>query len=234
MDWTILCDLAPRCAAAQMARDAAAARQAKPLARIFTWQPAAVSWGWKQALPEWLQALRAEPPRDLELTERPTGGGIAWHGSDVSVSVVVPRALAGLAASLDAACRSAVRLCERYGASALVQAGLPARGQPVAYCLAEPSEYAVLIGGRKVAGFAARRYPEAWLVQGSLLVQPLPTPIRSAVPDAVLARTEQAAAPLAAASISAVQPGDAARRWAAHWAAWWTASMEELALAHAV
>ena len=42
-----------------------------------------------------------------------------------------------------------------------------------------------MAGGRKVCGLAIRRYPESWLIQGSLLARPLPRMFERVMPPAV-------------------------------------------------
>ena len=198
------------------AREALAARAS---VRVFTWKPPAISWGRQQPLPDWALGLRGRAGGGLELVERPTGGGIAWHGSDVSVSMVAPRAGGWtLSSALCAACESAARLCEDVGAPASILWDAPAR-QRIACCLAEPSPYAVVSRGRKVAGFAARRYPEAWLIQGSLLVRSLPAALREHVPAEALAGTDRNACSLEEAAGRLVAPAEAAGWWTDLWRA---------------
>jgi lipoate-protein ligase A len=344
--WRILLD-SGRAAAEQMSCDESLAKEARPTARLFLWDPPALSLGWKQPRPEWLspsdrrrrgiaEARPAAPPPLAEpiapeVIERPTGGGIAVHGSDVSMAVVVPRAWGlRLAPLMRLVCQSAVALCHSYGAEAhalveapradargpsrpgmsperrhafrsaqwrsgreigsanfsvetylhdatyehetsrnaalrlrevhkplsvkrapfppaftggapwcafveapaIVAAGGPSRR--LTYCLAEASPYAVLLadravgaGGRtrKVAGFAARRFPESWLIQGSLLVRPLPEPLVRALPEEVQRQFAHRAIPLAQAAARPVTEQEVAARWAAHWTAWWAEAL---------
>ncbi|MBI2104765.1 MAG: hypothetical protein HYT90_04175 [Candidatus Omnitrophica bacterium] len=219
--WRIFID-GPRPAAEQMARDEALAQTPVPTARLYRWAPPAISLGWKQPRPEWCEPARWTAA-GLEAVERPTGGGIAVHGSDVSIGVVVPRA-AGchLDTLMSAVCGSAAELCRAYGVAASTLLDAPADGR-VTCCLAEPSPYAVLVGGRKVAGFALRRYPWAWLIQGSLLVRPIPEGLARAMPSEAIRELETRAVSLAEAAGETVTEQEAAERWAAHWASWWEA-----------
>ncbi|MBI3996150.1 MAG: hypothetical protein HY352_00670 [Candidatus Omnitrophica bacterium] len=218
-EWQIIVDGA-NSADEQMAADERLAQRAQLTARFFEWQPAAISLGWKQPRPEWLEpdAWRGDK---LEWVERPTGGGIAFHGSDVSVAVVVLRAKGvSLALLMRAVCQSAVRLCTSYGidASALLEA--PSHGR-IAYCLTQHSPYAVLVDGRKVAGFALRRYPASWLIQGSLLINPLPEILQRMLPVSVGEAIQRRAVSLSVASGASLDEADVMRRWAAHWTSWW-------------
>ena len=207
-------------AAEHMALDESLARKAEASVRVFTWNPPAVSLGLKQPRPEWLEPS-AWTAAGLELVERPTGGGLAVHGSDCSIGVVVPReASILLAAVMATVCRSAVRLCRGYGVQAEPIVDVPG-ARRVTYCLTEPSSYAVMAGPRKLAGFALRRYPESWLIQGSLLVSPVPDRLNAAMPAEARRQFEARAIALSEAAGRPVRAQDVARRWGTSWAEWW-------------
>ena len=203
-----------------MSLDEALAQEGLPAVRFFTWKPAGISLGWKQPRPEWLEAERWTRA-GLALVERPTGGGMALHGSDLSVSVVIPRDFRlPLGALMDAVCRSTTRLCRAFGARAEALLDCPSRAR-VVYCLAEPSSYAVLHGSRKLAGFALRRFRHSWLIQGSLLVRPLSPMLSEALPSPVRAAFESRACSLSEAAGCPVTEPAAAGRWAESWGDWW-------------
>jgi hypothetical protein len=92
-----------------------------------------------------------------------------------------------------------------------------------------------MAGERKLAGFALRRYPESWLVQGSMLVEPLPGHIEQALPEAVGAAYRTRAVPLGEAAGRPLRAPAVAERWADEWIGWWNhAIAQEPCLAHAV
>jgi lipoate-protein ligase A len=214
--------------------DVALAKRAEPAVRFFTWTPPGVSLGWKQPRPQWLNP-DAWRSAGLALVERPTGGGLAVHGSDLSVAVVVPRRPdLPLTALMRTVCESAARLCRSYGAPAEPLLDCPGAGR-ITYCLTEMSSYAVMISGRKAAGFALRRYPESWLIQGSLLVRPVPGGLEQALPSPVRGAYAARAVPLSEAAGRPVRATAAAERWAGEWIWWWNEALsQELSLAHAV
>ena len=235
--WRVLRDGEER-AERQMRLDEALARRAEPTVRFFTWKPAGVSLGWKQPRPAWLDLARWSAA-GLALCERPTGGGIAVHGSDLSLAVVVPRTwVLPLSALMRTACENAVRLCRSYGANAelladppvepLGQGRGPSRGAGgrITYCLTERSPYAVMVGTRKVAGFALRRYPQSWLIQGSLLVRSLPGALADAMPEEARRSYATRAIPLDEAAVGRVTEADVAARWAEGWTAWWESASQ--------
>ena len=124
---------------------------------------------------------------------------------------------------MGAVCQSAVWLCRAYGVEATGRLREAPGRTRIAYCLAEPSPYAVLIGSRKVAGFALRRYRESWLIHGSLLVRPLPRVVTRWLPEAVAERLALRAVALSEVGGVAVSEAEVAQRWAACWPSWWEA-----------
>ena len=223
--WRVWCDM-DRDVTEQMALDERLAREAQPLVRLFVWNAPAISLGLKQSPPDWLLF----PPRSssfqlpassfldgVAVVRRPTGGGLGLHGSDVCMAVVVSWAGAmPLAQLMRAVCDSAVAVCRAFGVEAerrLRSSG----GARVAYCLAEPADYSILAGGRKLAGFAVRRYRESWLIQGSLLVRPLPALLRLALPPEVSEALEAQALSLAEAAPVPLDEQDVMQCWAEQW-----------------
>jgi len=217
--WRIILDDA-QATNEQMACDERLAGEEMPTARFFLWNPPALSLGFKQALPTWLNPARWQRA-GLGLVERPTGGGIALHGSDVSIAVVVPRQYSvSLPVLMRAVCESAIRLCRSYGLEATGMLDARHEGR-MTYCLTETSPYAVHLKGRKVAGFALRRFARTWLVQGSLLVSRAPKRLAQAMPPAVMEEVNARATCLADAAGEPISPRETAERWAASWPEWW-------------
>jgi lipoate-protein ligase A len=220
--WRVQLDL-HRPTREQMAYDEVLAAEALPTVRCFVWEPPAISFGWKQAPPEWL-TTRAWQAAGWASVERPTGGGIAFHGSDVSISIIVPRgAVASLDSLMRTVCHQAARLCETYAAPAEALIDVTARGQ-VTHCLTELSPYAVLLQGRKVAGFALRRYPNSWLIQGSLLARPLPEQLVRGLPAMLQQALQTRAISLSEAAGTPLRAQDIASRWAQQWTQEWETS----------
>jgi lipoate-protein ligase A len=172
---------------------------------------------------------------------------MAFHGSDVSLSVVVPRDMRSMSGTesskslrdfrgprastvpleflMRAVCQSAVRVCHAFGAEATALMEVQTEGR-ITYCLTEQSPYTVLIGTRKIAGFAVRRYPDGWLIQGSLLVRRLPASLARALPQDLLQRIERNAMPLSVSG--GLSEREVAREWAARWSDWWELTWSEL------
>jgi len=208
-----------RSAQEHMATDVRLAQEGLPTLRLFTWNPPAISLGWKQPRPDWMSVDGLQRQR-VELVERPTGGGMALHGSDLSCSVVAPHGSSHpLRELMGSICRVVAEACEAFGVQADVVLD-PVHGRRAMMCLTEPSEYAVLMRSRKVAGFAIRRYTDSWLVQGSWLVRPLPSALKRILPASVLTALAARAVSLSEAAGQAVELKDVAsvlkERWIAN------------------
>jgi lipoate-protein ligase A len=168
----------------QMAIDEQLAAAAQATVRLFRWNRPAMSLGLRQPVPAWVDAS-ALSAHGVDVIERPTGGGIAVHGSDLSFSVVAPLSPGWrIRALLET---TAISLT-----SALRTIGVRATWHPdaapaarITYCLTEPSPYALMVGARKLGGLAVRRTRVSWLIQGSLLVRELPAVFDLVMPASV-------------------------------------------------
>ena len=222
VEWCRIVD-AERRTREQMPYDEELARAEHLAVRFFLWSEPAVSLGFRQSPPVWLQG-RHWQRSGIEWVERPTGGGMAFHGSDVSIAVVVPRWLGvSLHQLMRAVCASTVRLCRSYQMENIGAIEAPvAQGKRITYCLTQESPYAVYSRGRKIAGFALRRYRASWLIQGSVLAEPLPQQLREALPEDVTKQLAARAAALAdCRGAAGVTAADAMHRWATSWSTWW-------------
>lgn len=212
-------------AAGQMAHDEQLATTAgnSPAVRFFCWSPPALSFGLKQPHPAWFDAGKTEAS-GLQWVHRPTGGALALHGSDVSWSLVFPQ---NRGFSLDTlmrrVCECARSLCSHFGVEANALLDAPAAGR-VTYCLAETSPYAIMIGSKKVMGFAIRRFPETWLIQASLLIGTLPKPVEAALPDAVRTEYKKRAAALSESAGKKMTAAEVKACCAQNWQQWWNQS----------
>jgi lipoate-protein ligase A len=171
-------------AAGQMACDERLAAEGMPTLRLFRWERPALSFGYRQQPPGWIDPSRCAA-WGVELVERPTGGGLAVHGTDLSCSMVVPRRSGrSLRGDMAALCERFAQRCRLF--DVMVEWDVETRrASPLRYCLTEPSPYALMVGRRKLGGFAVRAYAASWLIQGSLLVRPLAEAIRRVMPRSV-------------------------------------------------
>jgi lipoate-protein ligase A len=166
-------DEAVRSAAMNMAIDEALLESViVPTIRFYHWQSPALSLGY---FGRFADVARYEHERNL--VRRWTGGGIVFHGADLTYSIVIPasdRAFAESSMSIYEKIHYA--LCEalkKRGQPALVAAGADRGGITGANdhsynCFENPVRSDVIVGSRKVAGAAQRRTRRGLLQQGSI------------------------------------------------------------------
>jgi lipoate-protein ligase A len=171
-------DTSPRSAAMNMAVDEALLKDATvPSIRFYQWHSPALSFGYFGRFTE--VAIHAS---ERDLVRRWTGGGVVFHGEDLTYSLVIPGSNAADGESSMSIYEKVHRaLCEalkRMGKRAVVAGGIDPGGIVVTTetavtargysCFANPVRSDVMIDGRKVAGAAQRRTRHGLLQQGSI------------------------------------------------------------------
>ena len=169
-------DIASRSASLNMAVDEALLEMAtSPTIRFYRWDHPALSFGYFGRY-----ADAADETRDI--VRRWTGGGIVFHGNDLTYSIVIPAtdsafgessmsiyekvhgAICGTLVAYGQAAELAtvVALYERRTNNAAIT------DRRYSKCFANPVRSDVLINDRKVAGAAQRRTRHGLLQQGSI------------------------------------------------------------------
>jgi len=164
----------PQSAAMNMAIDEALLETATaPTIRFYGWRSPALSFGYFGKFSD--VAIHAA---ERDLVRRWTGGGIVFHGEDLTYSIVIP-------ASDPAFEESSIAIYEKIHralAHALNGVGkhaelagstryadrTPQRGIPGNNCFANPVRADVMMKGSKIAGAAQRRTRRGLLQQGSI------------------------------------------------------------------
>src|SRR5256885_7477805 len=171
-------DIASRSATLNMAIDEALLENAiEPTIRFYKWDHPALSFGYFGKLAD---VTHHSSERDL--VRRWTGGGIVFHGDDLTYSIVIPASDSAFTESsrsiyekIHDAIRAAfaahgksVELAEDRDAALrrprTAQRAVPTNNE----CFANPVRADVLSGGRKIAGAAQRRTRRGLLQQGSI------------------------------------------------------------------
>jgi lipoate-protein ligase A len=144
-----------------------------PAVRFYRWRSPALSFGY---FGRFADVARYQGDRDL--VRRWTGGGIVFHGEDLTYSLVIPichPALCESPTSIYEKIHCALRdtLNRNSGRAELVGSArradlTPQRDVPTNNCFANPVRADVMIDGRKVAGAAQRRTRRGLLQQGSI------------------------------------------------------------------
>ena len=173
---TIYDDESPHSAAMNMAIDEALLETAVvPSIRFYRWRSPAVSFGYFGKFSD--VAIYAA---ERDLVRRWTGGGIVFHGDDVTYSIVIP-------ASDPVFDESSIAIYEKIhraladalngvGERAVVAGGVDPGGIALSKhaaasgynCFANPVRADVMMNGRKIAGAAQRRTRRGLLQQGSI------------------------------------------------------------------
>jgi lipoyl(octanoyl) transferase len=176
-------DPLPRSAAINMAIDEALFQSARvPSIRFYRWNSPALSFGY---FGRFTDVANYELERDL--VRRWTGGGIVFHGDDLTYSIVIPATDATFRESSmsiyekvhralsDALAANGQRAALVEGGDAALRRSEPEwhlrtaqRAVPTDACFANPVHADVLVDGRKVAGAAQRRTRAGLLHQGSI------------------------------------------------------------------
>lgn len=143
----------------------------KPLLRIYGWSRPSISFGYSQKYPD------SADTKDFFKVRRPTGGGIVFHGKDLTYTVVVPSG--HYINTLDRlesyrvfhlAVAKAIESCNFKANLAKTASELKDRKQM--RCFDSPSVFDVMSVSdkRKIAGAAQRRSKKGILHQGSISI----------------------------------------------------------------
>ena len=180
-------DKVPHSAALNMAFDEALLETVTvPTIRFYRWDHPALSFGYFGKFAD------AAKHSNRDLVRRWTGGGIVFHGNDLTYSIVIPARDPAFTESSRTIYENVHRgICDALGGSgqradlegrdAALQRSEPEwrqrtsrRNVPIDDCFANPVPADVMLNGRKIAGAAQRRTRIGLLQQGS--IQPIDLP----------------------------------------------------------
>lgn len=138
----------------------------QPVLRVYTWDQPTVTIGYAQSLPKLQGALPGWP-----VVRRWTGGGVVFHESDYTYSVIVPASHPWA----ETTPLESYRLIHGSLAAALVENGqagcrlaMPEDLVEGPFCFTAPALHDVIRGPVKVAGAGQRRGKLGFLHQGSV------------------------------------------------------------------
>lgn len=159
-------DEAKRSAAGQMACDEALARLSGfPVLRVYRWADPAATFGYSQRFGGLPEAARVLNP-----VRRWTGGGVVYHGEDLTLALVVPSTETFAGGRSDAVYRAIHEAWAGVlrGVCPGARLVLPGECRSGGVCFESPVEYDIVDGTRKICGGALRRFRGGVLYQGSL------------------------------------------------------------------
>ena len=148
-----------------------------PVLRFYRWQPATVTLGYAQSVFKDVD-LDVCRQAGLDVVRRSTGGRAVLHDHEVTYSVIAPLNTDLFGHSV----LDCYRVISEILQNTLIQLGFPAQlvpGKPQggsqnaikSVCFSTPSQYELLVDGRKVAGSAQKRYGQAFLQHGSIPIE---------------------------------------------------------------
>ena len=150
--------------------------------RFYTWKETSCSIGYFQKIKNVLKTLK---DKSVPIVRRPTGGGIVFHGNDITFSIVKRRTQDNrqenitsfyklIGESIFGGLEKLGFTCTSYLPEEAAHRSEPKR-KPLNNCLSQqsfcsvtPAKYDIMINGSKVAGYAARKSQGAVLCQGYL------------------------------------------------------------------
>ncbi len=179
VEWEIL-DTGVASAKANMETDAhllaTLSERTRPLIHFYDWESDAATYG-LLVKPEQFLNLEVAKERGVTLAQRPTGGGIVFHIWDLAFSVLVPAScplfskntLANYALINNAVLSAVYEYLEQAPDLTLIPEDGPALETACTrFCMAMPTKYDVVVGGKKVAGAAQRKTKDGFLHQGTI------------------------------------------------------------------
>jgi lipoate-protein ligase A len=142
--------------------------------RLYRWQSPAFTYGFSQEPASQID-LAACSVDAVEVVKRITGGGILFHGDEITYSFVGSKEDVGEPQGVFVdychICRFLMRFYESLGlvpAFALNQAGFKNRCTPHELCSASYEKYDILIAGKKIGGNAQKRNRQTIFQHGSI------------------------------------------------------------------
>lgn len=142
----------------------------KAILRFYEWMEPSLTYGYFVKLEDHIN-IEALKQRGVSVAKRPTGGGILFHGLDFAFTVVVPSEHPKFSTAskinyqwINQLIAEALQLPIFYHAE---QA--PLRD---AFCMARPTQYDLVIEGRKIGGCAQRMTTFGLIQQTSLFLFP--------------------------------------------------------------
>jgi lipoate-protein ligase A len=179
----------------------------RPILHLYDWEADSATYG-HFINPAKFFDLEAVSKKKLHLARRSTGGGIVFHLWDLAFSVLVPAKCSYFSkntlenyAFVNEAVLGAVKdFLGQRSALELICEDTQALSQGCQnFCMARPTKYDVMLGGRKVAGAAQRQTKEGFLHQGTVaLIMPSFTYLKEVLlePDKIIEGMQMFTCPL--------------------------------------
>lgn len=156
-----------------------------PILHLYDWTRPSATFGYF-IRPE--NHLNLEKAKEIDLARRPTGGGIVFHIWDLAFSFLMPSehpkyslSTLGNYQFVNGVVLEVVKEYFKLEPE-LTPEDAPLLGQDCQnFCMAKPTQYDVVIQGKKIAGSAQRRKNQGYLHQGTISLAPPDVDLLNAV-----------------------------------------------------
>lgn len=148
----------------------------EPILHLYDWEEDSATYGYFIHPDRYLDLEKAKK-RKLSLARRPTGGGIVFHTWDLAFSFLLGSAnpsfsnntLENYAFVNQVVLEAMTVFFKTKGDVELISESVVAPN-PVThhFCMARPTQYDVILKGRKIAGAAQRKTKQGYLHQGTI------------------------------------------------------------------
>jgi len=144
-----------------------------PILRIYGWKPHGFSLGCSQQAELVLHAEKCRKD-GIPLVKRATGGGIIFHGNEVTYSLVCSEEDIGSPPSVKDAyrviCSFLIESYNRFGLQPCFAIDSPDGRQKIksSFCFSSFEDYDILVRGKKIGGNAQKRKKKIILQHGSV------------------------------------------------------------------
>lgn len=189
-----------------MAKDADLLQQLDPnglpILHLYEWEGDSLTYGYFTKPEDYLHVPELTAC-GIRMARRPTGGGIIFHLADLAFSVLIPVNHPGFSlntlenyAYINRIVSRAIDKLTGNRVYPLLQEGCG--GDCSNFCMSQPTQYDLIVNGRKVGGAAQRKTKRGYLHQGSIsLTLPPQDVLRGVLKDeGVLEQMEKNSYPL--------------------------------------
>lgn len=140
-------------------------RENVPVLRFFDWSNPCISIGFSQRVKDVLDLSLCEE-NHISFVRRPTGGGVVFHGFDLTYSVVLPAGFVkDIYEGYNLVQSNILKGLEKAGVTANIYEKIE-KPDLKSHCFVTPNFGDIIIGGNKLCGLAARRIKQNILYQG--------------------------------------------------------------------
>lgn len=146
----------------------------RPLLHFYTWERPCLTYGYFTDPHRHLHIEHLEA-NGLHMARRPTGGGIIFHLTDFAFSLLIPSHDSGFSLNtlenyrwVNQQVGEVIGRWMGKSIDLLPVESTPISDESAVFCMAKPTQYDLMVEGKKVGGAAQRRKRQGFLHQATL------------------------------------------------------------------